>query len=107
VVRVRAGQRRTLAAREPGLATIPVYVRQVTDGDEKTQVVERVAEQIVENDQRQALTDAQRVRGIQQMLDAGVPVTKVAKIHRLKYAPCIVARPSVSAEVQIPAGASC
>ena len=79
VVRVRAGQRRTLAARESGLATIPVYVRQVTDGDEQAQVVERVAEQIVENDQRQALTDAQRVRGIQQMLDAGVPVTKVAK----------------------------
>ena len=79
VVRVRAGQRRTLAARESGLATIPVYVRQVADGDEQAQVVERVAEQIVENDQRQALTDAQRVRGIQQMLDAGVPVTKVAK----------------------------
>jgi outer membrane protein assembly factor BamD (BamD/ComL family) len=32
---------------------------------------------------------------------------QVAKIHRLKYAPCSVARPSVSAEVQIPAGASC
>ena len=28
-------------------------------------------------------------------------------VHRRKYAPCIVARPSVSAEVQIPAGASC
>ena len=28
-------------------------------------------------------------------------------VHRLKYAPCIVARRSVSAEVQIPAGASC
>jgi hypothetical protein len=41
------------------------------------------------------------------MIDAGLSVTKVAKIHRLKYAPCIVARPSVSAEVQIPAGASC
>ena len=59
-------------------------MRQVTDGDgdEKAQVVERVAEQIVENDQRQALTDVQRVRGIQQLLDVGVPVTKVAKIHR-------------------------
>ena len=84
VVRVRAGQRRTLAARESGLATIPVYVRQVADGDEQAQVVERVAEQIVENDQRQALTDAQRVRGIQQMLDAGVQVTMVEKIHHTK-----------------------
>ena len=61
-------------------------MRHVTDGDEQAQAVERVAEQIVENDQRQALTDAQRVRGIQQMLDAGVPLPKVAKIHRTKTA---------------------
>ena len=38
---------------------------------------------------------------------AGVSVTKVAKIHRLKYAPCIVARSSASADVQIRAGAAC
>ena len=59
------------------------------------------------NDQRSALTDAQRARGINQMLLAAVSPAKVAKIHRLKYAPFIVAWPSVSAEVQIPAGASC
>jgi ParB family chromosome partitioning protein len=79
VVRVRAGQRRTLAAREAGLTTVPVYVRAHCPGDESTQVVERVSEQIVENDQRHALTEAQRARGIQQMLDAGASVTKVAK----------------------------
>ena len=67
----------------------------------------RIAHQIVTNDQRAALTDAQRANGINQMLLAGVSPARVAKIHRLKYAPCIVARPSVSAEVQIPAGASC
>jgi hypothetical protein len=81
-VAVRAGQRRTLAARAAGLATVPVYVRPATDSDEKAQVVEPVSEQIVENDQRKSLTDAQRARGIQQMLDAGVSVTKVAKIYR-------------------------
>ena len=79
LVRVRAGQRRTLAARQAGLATVPVYVRPASEGDEKAQVVERVSQQIVENDQRKALTDAQRVKGIQQMLDAGVSVTRVAK----------------------------
>jgi ParB family chromosome partitioning protein len=78
-VRVRAGQRRTLAAREAGLATVPVYVRAATGGDENAQLVERVAEQIVENDHRSDLTDAQRARGIQQMIDAGLSVTRVAK----------------------------
>jgi hypothetical protein len=45
-------------------------------------LAERVAEQVVENDQRRQLTDAQRARGIQQMIDAGLSVTKVAKILR-------------------------
>jgi ParB family chromosome partitioning protein len=78
-VSVRAGQRRTLAAREAELSTVPVYVRPASVGDERAQLVERVTEQIVENDQRRQLTDAQRARGIQQMLDAGLSVAKVAK----------------------------
>ncbi len=79
MVRVRAGQRRTLAAREAGLTSVPVYVRPAGATDDKAQVVERVSEQIVENDRRRELTEAQRARGIQQMLDAGASVTKVAK----------------------------
>jgi hypothetical protein len=55
-----------LAAREAGVATVSVYVRPGTDGDENAQAVDRVAEPIVENDQCQALTDAQRAKGIQQ-----------------------------------------
>ncbi len=78
-------QRRTLAAREAGLSTVPVYVRPATATDETAQLVERVTEQIVENDQRKQLTEAQRARGIQQMIDAGVSVTKVAKIHRTEW----------------------
>ena len=35
--------------------------------------------QIVTNDQKRDLSDAQRARGIQQMIDAGLSVTKVAK----------------------------
>ena len=50
---VRAGQRRILAAREAGLASIPAYV---VDADDAT--VERIIQQMVENDHREALTDA-------------------------------------------------
>ena len=74
-VEVRDGQRRTLAAREAGLVTIPVYV---LDGA-GTDAAERITHQIVTNDQRAALTDAQRVKGINQMLLAGVSAAKVAK----------------------------
>ena len=75
-VRVRTGQRRTLAAREAGLASVPVYV---LDDDGTDNTVERVVEQIVENDHRAQLTPTQRVFGIQQLLDAGLSVTKTAK----------------------------
>ncbi|SOJ56997.1 Chromosome-partitioning protein Spo0J [Mycobacterium simulans] len=76
---VRAGQRRTLAARQASLTIVPVYVRPASASDEAGQVAERVSEQMVENDQRRQLTEAQRARGIQQMIDAGVSVAKVAK----------------------------
>jgi ParB family transcriptional regulator, chromosome partitioning protein len=73
-LRVRAGQRRTLAAREAGLATVPVYV---TDADADT--ASRVVAQITENDHRLALEAVDRVKGIQALLDTGLSMTKVAK----------------------------
>jgi ParB family transcriptional regulator, chromosome partitioning protein len=76
---VRAGQRRTLAAREAHPGTVPVYVGPVTDSNDAGQLVERVSEQIVERDRRKALTEGQRAHGIQQMMDAGLSVSKVAK----------------------------
>jgi ParB family chromosome partitioning protein len=76
---VRAGQRRALAAREANLSTVPVYVRPLTTGDQASQTAQRVAEQVVEKDQRRQLTEAQRARGIQQMIDAGLSISKVAK----------------------------
>ena len=75
-VLVRTGQRRTLAAREAGLPTVPVYVLPVNGEHENAA---RVIEQIVENDHRAGLTATQRVFGIQQLLDTGMSVTKVAK----------------------------
>ncbi|MCU1530405.1 MAG: chromosome partitioning protein [Frondihabitans sp.] len=71
---VRAGQRRTLAAREAGLATIPAYI---IDADEIT--TERIIQQMIENDQREALTDGDRAVAFQQLSFEGLSVTAIAK----------------------------
>lgn len=79
-LQVRMGQRRTLAAREAGLTSVPVYV---TDAGDDTAT--RLVDQITENDQRLALDASDRVVGIQTLLDTGMSVTKVAK--RLAVSP--------------------
>jgi ParB family transcriptional regulator, chromosome partitioning protein len=61
-VYVRAGQRRTLAAREAG---VRLPARIVTGGDDTT--ADRIIQQIIENDQREALTDTDRVAAWQQL----------------------------------------
>ncbi|ANF31945.1 hypothetical protein A0130_09890 [Leifsonia xyli] len=73
-VTVRAGQRRVFAAREAGLTTIPVYL---VDADEET--TERIVQQMVENDQRQALTDRDRAAAFQQLACEGLSVTAIAR----------------------------
>lgn len=78
-IRVRAGQRRTLAARQANLATVPVYITTDNTNTDKARDAARIAEQIVENDHRAALTESQRAKGIQQLLLHGVTPTKVAK----------------------------
>ena len=78
-VEIRDGQRRTLAAREAKLTTIPVYVLATAQTPPKSATAERIAQQIVANDHRESLTDAQRAKGINQMLLAGVSPTRVAK----------------------------
>jgi ParB family chromosome partitioning protein len=79
LVRVRNGQRRTLAAREVGLPSVPVYVLPPIAADASQETIDRIVHQIVTNDQKQDLTDAQRARGIQQMIDGGMSLTRVAK----------------------------
>ncbi|WP_367201089.1 ParB/RepB/Spo0J family partition protein [Clavibacter michiganensis] len=73
-VLVRAGQRRTLAAREVGLAMIAVHI---IDGDEAT--AERIVQQLVENDQRLALTDADRTVAFKQLEFAGLTPAAISK----------------------------
>jgi ParB family chromosome partitioning protein len=78
-VEIGDGQRRTLAAREAKLPTIPVYVIEDETANANAATAERIALQIVANDHREALTDAQRANGINQMLLAGVTPSRVAK----------------------------
>lgn len=73
-VLVRMGQRRTLAAREAGLATIPVYI---VDGDQST--ARRIIDQLIENEQRSDLTEAERSAAWQQLAFEGMTPNKIAK----------------------------
>jgi len=73
-VLVRAGQRRTLGAREAAVATIPVYV---IDADHAT--AQRIVQQLVENDHRQALTDADRTVAFKQLALAGLSPATIAR----------------------------
>lgn len=66
---VRAGQRRTLAAREAGV-TLPVYI--VEGGN-------RIIEQLVENDQRADLSEADRVQAWRALELEGMSVATIAK----------------------------
>jgi ParB family chromosome partitioning protein len=59
-ISVRDGQRRTEAARQAELTSIPAFIHDAA-GDEKALRARRVVEQIVLNDHREALTDGERV----------------------------------------------
>ena len=77
---VREGQCRALGAREVGLAKVPVFVlADTTSQDADARTVERIVHQMVANDQRAALTESQRARAIQTMLNTGATPAKVAK----------------------------
>ncbi|MEO7018412.1 MAG: ParB N-terminal domain-containing protein [Leifsonia sp.] len=79
---VRMGQRRTLGAREAGVATIPVYL---VNGD-STDTAKRIVEQLVENDHRTDLTEAQRADAWQQLAFEGMSVATIAKRTGAKQA---------------------
>jgi ParB family chromosome partitioning protein len=73
-VTVRSGQRRVFAAREAGLATIPVYLLEADQA-----ATERIVQQIVENDQREALNDGDRAAAFQQLAFEGLTITAIAR----------------------------
>lgn len=73
-VRVRAGNRRTVAAVEAGLPTIPVMVIDDTGDD-----TDRIVEQLVENTQREALSTADTIAAVEQLALLGVSPAAIAK----------------------------
>ncbi|MGL5441491.1 MAG: ParB/RepB/Spo0J family partition protein, partial [[Mycobacterium] stephanolepidis] len=76
---VTDGQRRTLAARRLGLATVPVCVLEPVAATDKQRTAERVTEQLA-TDWAKGLTVAQKAKGVQELLLADVTPTKVAKV---------------------------
>ena len=78
---VRAGQRRTLAAREVGLPTIPAFVVEATEA-----IADRIIQQLVENEHRTALTDGDRVAAFQQLAFEGLTPQVIAKRTATKQA---------------------
>ena len=74
-VHVRYGQRRTLAAQHVGLSLVPVYIVDVNEADD----AQRIVEQLVENEQRQALTDGDRIQAWKALELEGLTATAIAK----------------------------
>lgn len=73
-VRVRAGNRRTVAAVEAGLPTIPVMVIDDTGDD-----TDRIVEQLVENTQRAPLATSDVIAAVEQLALIGNSPTAIAK----------------------------
>jgi ParB family chromosome partitioning protein len=80
-VSVRMGQRRVLAAREAGLATVPAYI---VEGDDSS--VTRLVEQFAENEHRAGLTGPERAAVFQQLAFEGLSVPQIAKHTGVKRA---------------------
>lgn len=70
---VRDGQMRVLAAREAG-TTVPVFVTERGDG-----AAARIAEQLVANERRTALTDGDRLAAYRQLEIEGLSVAAIAR----------------------------
>lgn len=72
-VHVLQGQRRTLAAVEAKRRTIPVYLAENPDE------AGRIITQMVENEQRTGITDAERADGYEQLFLLGLSASQIAK----------------------------
>lgn len=72
-----AGHRRRAAALKAGLTSVPCVVRDTADA-------EQILSMLHENSNRDGLTAAERAQGIQDALDLGTPLTRLAKGLSLK-----------------------
>lgn len=90
---VRKGQLRTLAAIEAG-RLVDVVVEPELLTDETEQEIDRIFDQLAENEHRSGISDADEVRATQQLLDLGVAARQIARkrhvpVDRVKTAAAV------------------
>ena len=79
---VRKGQRRALAAVQAGLDLVPVVVEPEPLRDETAQQVDRIIDQLGENQHRTGLPEADEVVAHQQLLQLGLSAGQIARRTR-------------------------
>jgi ParB family chromosome partitioning protein len=80
-LKVILGQRRARGAVEAGRELVPVFVIDAPD-EEKAAEIARIIEQVVENDHREPLSDADRVGAYQQLSVLGLSAAQIARRTR-------------------------
>ncbi|MGH3534884.1 MAG: ParB/RepB/Spo0J family partition protein [Pseudonocardiaceae bacterium] len=80
---VRTGQRRVLAAIEAGLDRVRVLVEDETLTDERAQAIDRILDQLGENEHRSDLGEADEARATQQLLGLGLSARQIARRRHL------------------------
>ncbi|MFE3173078.1 hypothetical protein ACFXPA_35380 [Amycolatopsis sp. NPDC059090] len=75
---VRSGQRRVLHARKAG-TTVPVWMHLPPQGDDQAREIDRVLEQLDENDHREPLTHQENTQAYQYLIDLGISPTRLAR----------------------------
>lgn len=82
-IRVRFGHRRTIAAVQVGLETVPVEV--IGDESEEDEAqIERIVSQYAENEHRAGLTSAEKVEVVTQLSAFGVKASDIVRQTRIK-----------------------
>ncbi len=77
VITIAYGHRRAAAAIDAGLSAVPVLVRHDATGADAG--ADRILAQVIENDQREALTTAERVGAYQQLAAFGLSAQQIAR----------------------------
>lgn len=80
---VRTGQRRVLAAIEAGLDRVRVLVEDEELTDERDRAIDRILDQLGENEHRCGLGEADEVRATQQLLGLGLSARQIARRRHL------------------------
>lgn len=76
---VQTGQKRVLAAIEAGLDRVRVIIETPVLTDERDRMVDRILDQLGENEHRSAISDAEEARATQQLLGLGLTAGQIAR----------------------------